>query len=322
MIRIFMIFVAWLGLTIAAFAQAENWDFEWPRTDFSKTSVDFNEITSGGPPKDGIPAVHNPRFNSVNQEGKLGSREPVMTVELTGQIPRAYPIRYLMWHEIVNDMIGNIPIAVTYCPLCNSGVTFDRRLKDGTTLTMGVTGKLRYSDMIMYDRETESWWQQFMGVGIVGEHTGVELKTVSSWVESWAEFKTRNPDGKVMRAPKYPRKYGQNPYTGYDTGRPFLYDGENPPHGIHPLARVVVVGTRAWPLERFKTTQEITESGVTITWKSGMASSLDSRKIAKGRDVGSIRVRNAQSGKDIAHDVAFAFAFHAFQPNGQWMRGR
>jgi hypothetical protein len=305
-----------------ALAQVESWDFEWPRTNFSKTSVDFNEIKSGGPGKDGIPAVLNPRFHSVGAEGNLGNREPVMTVELPGQVPRAYPIRYLMWHEIVNDIIGGVPIAVTFCPLCNSGITFDRRLKDGRALTMGVTGKLRNSDMIMYDRETESWWQQFLGVGIVGDLTGVKLRKVPSWMESWADYKARNPNGKVMRAPKFPRQYGQNPYAGYDTGRPFLYKGEDPPHGIHPLARVVVVGTRAWPLDRFKTAAKITEAGVTITWKAGTASALDSSRIAKGRDVGSIRVQDAKTGKDIAHDVAFAFAFHAFYPKGRWMRGR
>ncbi|MBE9475975.1 MAG: DUF3179 domain-containing protein, partial [Proteobacteria bacterium] len=241
---------------------------------------------------------------------------------LAGQVPRAYPIRYLMWHEIVNDVIGEVPIAVTFCPLCNSGITFDRRLKDGRVLTMGVTGKLRNSDMIMYDHETESWWQQFQGVGIVGELTGVTLKKLPSWTESWGEYKSRHPDALVMREPKFNRSYGSNPYAGYDTGRPFLYNGEDPPHGIHPLARVVVIGTRAWPLERFKKTATINEAGVRITWKAGTASALDTRKMSNGRDVGAIRVRDLKTGKDIAHDVSFAFAFHAFHPKGTWMLGR
>ena len=124
-----------------------------------------------------------------------------------------------------------------------------------------------------------------------------------------------------MGQPKFARRYGSNPYAGYDTGRPFLYNGENPPHGIHPLARVVVVGNRAWPLDRFKQTAVIKEAGVKISWKSGTASALDSRSIARGRDVGSIRVRDAKTGKDIAHDVSFAFSFHAFHPSGMWMLG-
>lgn len=322
MLRILTTVLTSLFLATIANAQFNSWNSEWPHTDFSKKSVDFDDILSGGPGKDGIPSVLNPQFYTIIEEQELGEREPVMTVELAGQVPRAYPIRYLMWHEIVNDVIGTVPIAVTFCPLCNSGITFDRRLDDGRTLTMGVTGKLRYSDMIMYDHETESWWQQFMGVGIVGELTGVSLKTVPSWTESWGDFKARNPAGLVMREPKFNRRYGSNPYAGYDTGRPFLYKGEDPPHGVHPLERVVIVGTRAWPLERFKHTQVITEAGLRISWKAGTASALDSRNIAKGRDVGAIRVRDAKTGKDIAHDVAFAFSFHAFHPNGTWMLGR
>ena len=319
MFRFISIILASLIFTSTSYAQVSNWKYEWPNTDFSKKSIEYSEILSGGPGKDGIPAILKPQFYKVSDEQNLGSREPVMTVELAGQVPRAYPIRYLMWHEIVNDVIGDVPIAVTFCPLCNSGITFDRRVM-GRTLTMGVTGKLRYSDMVMYDHETESWWQQFMGVGIVGEMTGVTLKTVPSWTESWADFKARNPQAIVMREPENSRRrYGANPYAGYDTGRPFLYKGENPPHGIHPLARVVVVGSRAWPLERFKDTAVVNEAEVRISWKSGTASALDTRSIAKGRDVGAIRVRDAKTGKDIAHDVSFAFSFHAFHPKGTWM---
>jgi len=308
-------------LATTGIAQTDFWKYEWPNTDFSKKSIEYNEITDGGPGKDGIPAILKPKFYAVLDEQNLGSREPVMTVELAEQVPRAYPIRYLMWHEIVNDMIGGVPIAVTFCPLCNSGVTFDRRVM-GRTLTLGVTGKLRYSDMVMYDHETQSWWQQFMGVGIVGEMTGVTLNTVPSWTESWADFKARNPQAIVMREPAGSRRrYGANPYAGYDTARPFLYKGENPPHGINPLERVVVVGSRAWPLERFKDTAVITEAGVQILWKAGTASALDTRSIAKGRDVGAIRVRDAITGKNIAHDVSFAFSFHAFYPKGTWMLG-
>ncbi len=320
MLRIIPIVTTVLLLALPAFAQQDIWQYEWPNTDFSKKSVSFNEIMSGGPPRDGIPAVNDPTMISVNKETRLGEREPVMTVELAGQVPRAYPIRYLMFHEIANDMIGDTPVAVTFCPLCNSGITFDRRIK-GKTLTFGVSGKLRNSDMVMFDRETESWWQQFLGKGIVGEMTGVKLKKLPSWMESWAEFKARNPDGLVMDQPDARRPYGTNPYTGYDSGTPFLYRGENPPHGIGPLERVVVIGNRAWPLSRFANVAEITEKGVTISWVKGQASALDKRSIAKSRDVGSIRVRDVNSGKDVIHDVAFAFAFHAFHPKGEWMLG-
>ncbi len=315
--------------TVAAFCTAasmavaspEFWAFEWPDTNFEQTSVDnWVEILSGGPSKDGIPALDDPAFVTVADKPNLEPREPVITLEIEGAVPRAYPVRYLTWHEIVNDEVGGIPVAVTFCPLCNSGITFDRRIAQGT-LSFGVSGKLRNSDMIMYDRETESWWQQAIGEAIVGDLTGTELATLPSWMESWEAFARRNPDGLVMVQPAFPRNYGANPYVRYDTShRPFLYSGEMPPHDIPALARVVRVGDRAWPLTRLSETGTLTEEGVTLTWTAGQASALDTARIGAGRDVGNVRVRDAD-GNDLAHDVMFAFAFHAFWPEGMWMLG-
>ncbi|MEO9898754.1 MAG: DUF3179 domain-containing protein [Paracoccaceae bacterium] len=320
----------WLGARVIAaifltasvgLADPTFWRHEWPDTDFSKTSVaNWVEVLSGGPPKDGIPALDKPSFVRVSDKQGIGPREPVITVEIDGAEPRAYPIRYLTWHEIVNDTVGSTPVAVTFCPLCNSGMTFDRRVK-GRVLSFGVSGKLRNSDMIMYDRETQSWWQQAIGQGIVGEMNGVSLTQLPTWMESWAEFRARNPEGLVMAEPDWNRSYGRNPYEGYDSGRPFLYNGELPPHDVPAVSRVVRVGKRAWPMERLAREEQVTEAGLEISWVAGQASALDSARISEGRDVGSIRVRD-KSGKDVAHDVMFAFAFHAFWPNGQWMLGR
>ena len=290
----------------------------WPKTDFNNTIVDLNEIRSGGPGKDGIPAVLDPTFVRVADETRIDEREPVITVEIAGEAPRAYPVRYFMVHEIVNDVIGGKPVAVTFCPLCNSGIVFDTRVK-GRKLTFGVSGNLRNSDMVMYDHQTESWWQQAIGQGIVGKHAGTELRQIPSWMESFADFKTRNPDGIVLNAPFERVNYGSNPYVRYDSSdRPFIYSGELPPHGIDPMERVVRVGERAWPMTRIGKEKKITQNGVTLTWEGEQASALDSARIAKGRTVGTIRVRDGQGG-DLPHDVMFAFAFHAFWPNGQWM---
>ncbi|MEL6168201.1 MAG: DUF3179 domain-containing protein [Pseudomonadota bacterium] len=311
-----------LATSMCAVADPSFWRYEWPNTDFEQTNVEnWREILSGGPPKDGIPAIDAPTFLNVSEEERIGDREPVITVEIDGETPRAYPIRYLTWHEIVNDEVGGVPVAVTFCPLCNSGMTFDRRVQ-GQVLSFGVSGKLRNSDMVMYDRETESWWQQAIGEGIVGQFTGVELVQLPTWMESWAEFKARNPDALVMDQPRgFARSYGANPYVNYDSStKPFLYNGEMPPHDIPALARVVRVGDRAWPVERLRTDTEITEDGVTLSWAGGQASALDNREIAAGRDVGTIRVRDA-AGNDLPHDVMFAFAFHAFWPEGDWMLG-
>jgi hypothetical protein len=314
--------LVFLLMATGVWASPEFWRNEWPNTDFDNTSIEsWVEIMSGGPPKDGIPALNDPSFIAVSDETDLSAREPVITLEIQGETPRAYPIRFLIWHEIVNDEVGGIPVAVTFCPLCNSGITFDRRT-DAGVLTFGVSGKLRNSDMIMFDRETESWWQQAIGEAIVGDLTGTELQTLPSWMESWSEFEGRNPDGLVMAEPDFPRNYGANPYVQYDSSnRPFLYSGEMPPHDIPALARVVRVGDAAWPMTRIAEAGEITENGVVLSWSAGQASALDARDIGSGRDVGTVRVRDA-AGNDLAHDVMFAFAYDAFWPDGAWMLGQ
>lgn len=184
--------LAWTAALILAVAgdavaNPNVWRSEWPRTDFSRHSVPFDEIMSGGPSKDGIPAIDNPSFAPASAPGGLAPNEPVISLAIGGDA-RAYPLRVMIWHEIVNDTIGGVPVAVTWCPLCNSSVVFDRRL-DGRTLSFGTTGKLRHSDLVMYDRETETWWQQFSGVAIVGALVDRELTPLPSRVESVARFR-------------------------------------------------------------------------------------------------------------------------------------
>ncbi len=315
--------LTWLALLPglpAARAQDAGIMAAWPNTDFSRVSVDLSEVMSGGPPRDGIPAILDPTFLPAAEETRIDDREPVMTYDPGDGPARAYPIRYLMWHEIVNDVVAGAPVAVTFCPLCNTGMVFDARL-DGRTMTFGVSGLLRHSDMIMYDHQSESWWQQALGEGIAGEMNGRQLRQLPAWMESWGAFRAAHPDGFVMDEPDWRRAYGTNPYRNYDTTRPFLYDGEDPPHGIPPLERVVRVGDAAWPLTRVRREGRISEAGVTITWEEGQASALDSAVIGEGREVGNVRVRDAQ-GRDVVHDVPFAFAFHAFHPDGRWMLGK
>jgi hypothetical protein len=313
--RIAVAVLCLLSLVVAASADPAAWTRQGWATDFSKHSIDYNEILSGGPPKDGIPSIDNPAFLPVSQITDLGDREPVIGLEIAGEA-RAYPLRILMWHEIVNDTVGGRPVTVTYCPLCNAALVFDRMI-DGAPDTFGTTGKLRNSDLVMYDRKTESWWQQFTGEAIAGEKTGTKLQMVPSRLESWELFKARYPDGQVL-VPNNSgmRNYGSNPYRGYDTNdRPFLFAGELP-QDIHPMARVVVVRDGADPIvvSMLKVREEgpLEKNGITITWKEGQASALDAGNIAKGREVGNIVVQ--QAGKDIPYDVTFAFVANAFLP--------
>ncbi|MCH9052451.1 MAG: DUF3179 domain-containing protein [Proteobacteria bacterium] len=310
----------WVGFNPAALvgtatANPSWWKLEWSRTDFSRSSVDFSEITSGGPPKDGIPPVDDPKFKPVSEVKDLGDDEPVIGLVINGD-KRGYPLRILMWHEIVNDTVGGVPVTVTFCPLCNTAIVFDRRL-DGRVLDFGTTGKLRNSDLVMYDRQTESWWQQFLGEAIVGELTGKRLKIIPSRIESVAKFRARAPDGKFL-VPTRPgtRRYGDNPYRGYDSmSWPMLFNGEAP-KGVAPLSRVVTVGKEAWSLDLVRKKKRITKGDLVITWEPGQNSALDAGRISQGRDVGNVVVqRQTKDGLvDVAYGVDFAFAFSAFHP--------
>ncbi|MEM7171159.1 MAG: DUF3179 domain-containing protein [Pseudomonadota bacterium] len=293
------------------------WSSEWPGTNFDKSRVDFSEILSGGPPKDGIPSIDDPIFVPVSEDSDLGAQEPVIGLEINGDA-RAYPLRILTWHEIVNDTVGGLPVAVTYCPLCNAAIVFDRRVGD-QVLEFGTTGKLRNSDLIMYDRTTESWWQQFLGQAIVGDLAGEKLTLVPARLESWERFVARHPDGQVQ-VPNNPglRAYGANPYVGYDgANRPFLYDGDYP-EGIEPMARVVAVGEEAWALSLLKETGKIESGDTVLSWEPGQNSALDTREISQGSDVGNVIAQRRVNGelRDIPYDVTFAFVFHAFRPDG------
>ena len=310
--------LVWLGYS-AVEASPEFWKIEWPKTDFEKTSVDFSEIMSGGPPKDGIPAINDPKFVAVSEVDDIPPTEPVVGLTLGGET-KAYPLRILMWHEIVNDHVGGIPVSVTFCPLCNAAVVFDGRVGD-KVLDFGTTGKLRNSDLVMYDRQTESWWQQFTGSAIVGEMLGTKLKFVPARLESFANFKKRAPNG-LVQVPSVAgmRRYGANPYGGYDSSaRPFLYRGEMPKN-VAPLSRVVAIEgeSRAWALDYLRNKRRVElDGGLVITWEPGQNSALDSGVIAEGADVGNVLVQRREGEKmvDVVYRVDFAFAYHAFHPD-------
>jgi hypothetical protein len=303
------------SLSTAA-ADPNFWKHEWPNTDFDKTSVNYVDVLSGGPPKDGIPSIDNPEFWPVEDIKGLEEHEPVISVTIGGET-KAYPVRILTWHEIVNDTIGGTPVAVTYCPLCNAAVVFDRTV-DGQVTEFGVSGKLRYSDMIMYDRQTESWWQQFTGEAIVGSRLGTQLTIIPSRTESWSRFAKRHPGSQVLvPGNTHLRQYGSNPYVRYDTAnRPFLFNGQFP-EGIPPMAYVVAVKDGDKPfvvsLEKLREEKMLTREGITLTWTDGTRSALDARQISEGRQIGNVIAKRGD--KDIAYDLTFAFVTHAFMPD-------
>jgi hypothetical protein len=274
------------------------------KTDFTRHSIPYSEILSGGPPKDGIPAIDDPRFVTVSEaDAWLKPIEPVILLEINGAT-RAYPIQILMWHEIVSDTIGGVPVAVTFCPLCNTAIVFDRRI-DERVLDFGTTGRLRYSNLIMYDRQTESWWQQAGGDAIAGELTGQQLKFVPASIIAWADFKANFPDGQVLsRETGFDRSYGRNPYLGYDDVNqpPFLYRGPPTPDRLPPIARVLTIDLDgeavAYPYEMLQEKRVINDSvggkDVVVLWREGTASALDQSTVAGGRDVGTANAYSRQ----------------------------
>jgi hypothetical protein len=261
--------------------------------------VDPAEVISGGPPPDGIPPIDEPKFRSIAEsEDSLDDTEPVISLEIDGDA-RAYPVDIMIWHEIVNDNVGGIPVTVTYCPLCNSAVTFERTV-DGTETTFGTSGSLYASALVMYDRATESLWTHLDGRAIAGTLAGTQLEAIPSPLLSWADFKAAYPDGQVLsRETGFNRNYGQNPYFGYDNPdtEPFLFLG-TPDDRARAKQRVVGVevqgASTGFALEAVSggearaTMATVGETDIAIFWKSGQNSALEGADTSDGRDVGSV----------------------------------
>ena len=268
-------------------------------TNFGVSLVLYEEIFSGGVPRDGIPALNDPRFISVAEaDAVYADNSPVVQFEVNGDA-RAYPLDILTWHEIVNDIVGGVPVIVTFCPLCNTAITFERTLGD-VTFDFGVSGTLRNSDLIMYDRQTESMWQQIGGKAIVGDMVGARLPILPASIVSWGAFAEQYPEAIVLsRDTGHPRNYGTNPYAGYDdvNNTPFLFRGEIDGQ-LSAFERVVTLDfpgvVVAYPFSFLEQERVVAERRdgreIVVFWTPGASSALDDRVVEEGRDVGSTGV--------------------------------
>ncbi len=306
-------------------ANLDLWQSEFPRTDFGRTTVPLDEIRDDGNYRDTIRAIDSPRFQHVSELTAMGPLEPVLSLVINGDA-RAYPLRLLLWHEIVNDVVGGTPVLVSYCPLCNSGVVYDRRI-GGRVLDFGNTGRIRHFDMVMYDHQSESWWQQFTGEAIVGELSGTAMRVLPARLESLDKFRQRAPDGRLLIPDNVlAHPYGETPYQGMDSEwatqshamlrERYPYDL---PKDMSPLERVVVIGSEAWSLALLRARGRVEMGDLLIEWEAGQNSLHDHPVIFAGRDVGNVVVRRRGADgalEDVAYDVAFAFAFRAFRPDG------
>ncbi len=271
---------------------------------FPEPLVDPDRILSGGPPPDGIPAIDEPLFLPARDVDFLDEDEAVLALSVGGEA-RAYPVRILIWHEIVNDTVAGTPVSVTYCPLCNSALAFDRRVA-GRLVTFGTSGMLYLSDLVMYDRQTESLWSQLEGRAIAGALTGERLRRLPVATVTWADWLKANPDGWVLsQQTGYDRDYGSNPYVGYDEAdsEPTLFDGELDAR-LPPKERVIAldlggdaVAVRlAHAAEQRVLPVEVGGRDVVVFTAPGLASSLDSPEVAEGREIAATGVFEPRAG--------------------------
>ncbi|RMD67919.1 DUF3179 domain-containing protein, partial [Candidatus Pacearchaeota archaeon] len=275
--------------------------------------IDPSEIVSGGVPKDGIPSIDSPKFVSADEADKwLDDDELVLALSYKG-VNRVYPLQIMVWHEIVNDVVAGDPILVTYCPLCGSGIAYKREI-DGEAVEFGVSGKLYNSNLVMYDRKTNTYWTQIDGKAVVGELAGKELEPVSIDTTTWGEWKRAHPDSEVLsRETGYSRPYGHDPYGNYYTSNSLLFNVGKTDNTIHP--KTVVFGVevnghyKAYKEQDLKQQPEIIDEigGVRI-------------KIEREND-GKVRVTNLATGKEIVKERDFWFAWYAFHPDTELYNG-
>ncbi len=286
---------------------------DWPNTDFTRTTVDLGEVSRGCPVRDCIPALDSEgavtipaargghaRFAPATAVS-YAPRLPVAVVTV-GSLTKAYPLHILTWHEVVNDMFGDLPVVVSFCPLCNTAISFDRRV-GGRTLDFGVSGNLRNSDLIMWDRQTESWWQQATGEGIAGANAGERLRPLSTTVVSFADFARAHPNGLVLTEDTgFGRSYGINPYEGYDgSSRPFLFSGKIDSR-LPGLERVVALGRDSGgtaialgALASLGVVNLVVEQvPIAVFWAAGTVSVLDAESIENAKEIGSAAAYQAR----------------------------
>lgn len=279
--------------------------------DYSNHSIPLDDIHNGGPAKDDIPAITQPKFLAVTETdiGFLKNNDMVIGFSSDGEA-RAYPVKILNWHEIVNDRVGEHSIVVTFCPLCGTGMIFEATVMD-RKLTFGVSGLLYQSDMLLYDHQTESLWSQIKSEAVTGSFTGTKLKLLPSTQTTWGNWKIKYPNTRVLSSQTgYNRNYDRNPYAGYEKSRRLLFDVKNISKNFHPKEKIIGVELdnkfKAYPfseLEKAGGLVKDTVKGVPITVVYDNLS-----KTAVIRD---------KKGAVIPSVTGFWFAWYTFHPDTQ-----
>ena len=224
--------------------------------DLSNSEIDTRKIMHGGPPKDGIPALDFPRFTSPLEATFLREDDWIIGLEIQGEA-RAYPVKILNYHEIVNDRIGTLGVLISYCPLCRTAMAFDSS-NQGMPLSFGVSGLLYNSDVLMYDPQTDSLWSQIMGRAISGPLKGTALNTIPIMHTTWNDWLSRYPDTQVLSTDTgHRRRYGVDPYASYRTSNQIMFAVENRDKRYRKKEFVIGLKrggvSKAWPFSELET---------------------------------------------------------------------
>lgn len=304
-----MLFCFIITFAFAQFNNPKNLPFTW-KTDTLNHSVKLSEIQIVLP-KGSFPALDKPKFVSKSEGLEMFfSKEPVIVVEFNG-VAKAYSLNILTMHEISNDELEGIPILVTYCPLCNSGMVYNRSINHHgkkEILKFEASGMLRNSDMVMLDRKTETLWQQLMGTAIVGTYNETQLDIIPSIIISVEEFFTRYPEGQILSKKtgysEIEKKYGYNPYKKYDEKEnpiQHFFNSDKVDKRLPALERIVdVEHNGAYKIYSFSSASKngvindtFKTKKVVLFYKPGTVSILDENDISTSKDVGSVTVFNA-----------------------------
>jgi hypothetical protein len=291
---------------IATAAPASVLPQEMNGFDLKGSLIPIEQIHFGGPPKDGIPAIDQPNFLPGKLAAFLRDDDAVLGIA-RGGISRAYPVRILNWHEVVNDRYGDEAVVVTFCPLCGTGVAFDARI-DGRVLSFGVSGLLYNSDVLLYDRQTQSLWSQLLGQAISGPMKGQHLKMLPLTHTTWAGWRAGHPASEVLAANTgMQRAYGRDPYAGYETSEEIMFPVAFRSAGYHPKERVLGIRigeqAKAYPfVELGRTTGAISDrigdTALSIRFDRAAASAT----------------AYTADGKQLPAVVGYWFAWYAFNP--------
>ncbi|NYT19929.1 MAG: DUF3179 domain-containing protein, partial [Methanosarcinales archaeon] len=271
-----------------------------------KYIVDPNDIVSGGPPMDGIPSIDDPEYVTVEEADRWIEDNELVLALIHNGTKRVYPLQIMVWHEIVNDHINGEPILITYCPLCGSGIAYERTI-NGEEVEFGTSGKLYNSNLVMYDRKTNSYWTQIGGQAIVGELTGMELNAISIETVVWRDWKVAHPDSQVLsQNTGFSRPYGNDPYGSYYENSILLFPVENSDTTIHP--KTVIFGIELNGTFKAYREDDLIELGT-------IEDTIDGVDVRVERDeAGIVTITDLDTGEELVKERDFWFAWYAFHP--------